>query len=86
LAFREEKLYRIIAGACIVGGGMGNLIDRIINNFFVIDFLNFGIGSLRTGILNIADISVTFGALFFLFYELRDAKKLKLREQNRQGR
>ncbi len=29
----------------------------------VTDFLNFGIGTLRTGILNVADISITAGVI-----------------------
>ena len=55
----------------IIGGGLGNLIDRLSNNFRVVDFLNFGIGSLRTGILNIADMSVTIGVLFLAVYSLQ---------------
>ncbi len=47
----------------IVGGGLGNLADRILYGFRVIDFMNFGLGPLRTGVLNVADLSVTFGAL-----------------------
>jgi signal peptidase II len=68
LIFKEKRLKYIIIIGTIVGGGIGNLIDRLWNNFYVIDFLNFGIGTLRTGILNIADISVTFGAVAFLIF------------------
>lgn len=71
LALREQSLFRIIAGSCIIGGGAGNLVDRLFNHFSVVDFMNFGIGPVRTGILNAADISVTFGAIALLLYELR---------------
>jgi signal peptidase II len=47
----------------IIAGGIGNLQDRVFNSFRVVDFMNFGIGNLRTGILNFSDISVTFGAI-----------------------
>lgn len=47
----------------IIAGGVGNLQDRVFNSFHVVDFLNFGIGSFRTGILNVGDMSVTFGAI-----------------------
>jgi signal peptidase II len=47
----------------IVAGGIGNLIDRV-QYEYVIDFLNLGLGSLRTGIFNIADVAITAG--FFL--------------------
>jgi signal peptidase II len=51
----------------IISGGLGNLIDRIIYKGLVIDFLNFGIGNLRTGILNIADMAITFGIILLLY-------------------
>jgi signal peptidase II len=70
LMFKETKNYRIITGACIMGGGIGNLIDRLFNDFTVIDFMNFGIGNIRTGILNTADLSVTFGVLILIIFEI----------------
>ncbi len=77
--FIKEKRYsHIVSLACIIGGGLGNLIDRLVNNFIVVDFLNFGIGKLRTGILNVADLSVTFGALAFIIIEMGRKRK----EQN----
>jgi len=51
----------------IISGGLSNLIDRIIYGGIVIDFLNFGIGNLRTGILNIADMAITFGIILMLY-------------------
>lgn len=38
----------------------------MINNGAVVDFLNIGFGSFRTGIFNIADIAIVVGALFLL--------------------
>ncbi len=57
--------------ALMAGGGVGNLIDRFTNDGRVIDFLNFGIGPVRTGILNVADLAITFGALTLLFVRRR---------------
>ncbi|HOX92833.1 MAG TPA: signal peptidase II, partial [Spirochaetales bacterium] len=68
---------RLILLACIIGGGLGNLGDRLFNGFAVTDFLNFGIGKLRTGVLNVADLSVTFGALALIAYEFKVSKKPK---------
>src|SRR5687768_7175296 len=53
--------------ALMVGGGLGNLIDRLINDGRVVDFLNVGIGPLRTGIFNVADLAITAGAVALLF-------------------
>ena len=59
----------------IVSGGIGNLIDRLLNNFAVIDFMNFGIGKIRTGILNVADLSITVGVIFIVVYEVIEEKR-----------
>lgn len=75
LMIKEERFYRVIILGSIIGGGIGNLTDRLCNNFTVIDFINFGIGNIRTGILNIADISVTFGIIILLIYETIINKK-----------
>jgi histidine triad (HIT) family protein len=79
LLFRENSTARIIIIATLTGGGISNLMDRFFNAFRVIDFLNFGIGSFRTGILNVADISVTFGAVLLLLREI--CFSIKLREK-----
>jgi signal peptidase II len=58
-----------IALALVAGGGIGNLIDRVIHDGRVTDFLNIGIGPLRTGIFNLADMAILAGAfLLFLTY------------------
>ena len=59
-----------IALALVLGGGIGNLIDRIFNDGRVIDFLNIGVGSIRTGVFNVADIAITFGVLLFVLFSL----------------
>jgi signal peptidase II len=69
LMFKENALYRIITLSCVAGGGIGNLIDRFFNDFKVVDFMNFGIGNIRTGILNVADLSVTFGVIVLALIE-----------------
>jgi len=59
----------VSSGALIIGGGLSNLIDRIINQGAVIDFMNIGIGSLRTGIFNVADLAILAGMFIFaVFY------------------
>jgi signal peptidase II len=56
-----------IALSCILAGGVGNLIDRVSNNGLVTDFINVGIGPLRTGIFNVADMAVMFGGLAVVY-------------------
>jgi signal peptidase II len=59
----------------ILAGGTGNLIDRIYNQGKVIDFLNMGIGPIRTGVFNIADIAITAGTLWLIFLMIRHGNK-----------
>jgi signal peptidase II len=53
----------------VLGGGVSNLIDRIVYGGYVVDFLNLGIGSLRTGIFNVADIAISTGVVWLLIGE-----------------
>jgi signal peptidase II len=56
-----------VAIALIVGGGVSNLIDRLRYGGYVVDFLNVGIGSLRTGIFNVADMAIMAGVVVWAF-------------------
>lgn len=57
-----------VAISLIVGGGIGNVFDRIVYGS-VTDFLYFDFVLFHTGIVNIADISVTAG-FFIIIYDL----------------
>lgn len=65
------SVYAAVCLASLLGGGLSNIIDRIIFDGQVTDFLNFGIGCIRTGILNLADISITFGAIAFVYFSVK---------------
>lgn len=53
--------------AMIAGGGLSNWVDRARNDGSVVDFLNMGIGRLRTGVFNIADLAILAGIGFLLY-------------------
>jgi signal peptidase II len=55
-----------VALAAIGAGGASNLIDRIRFDGVVTDFLNLGVGALRTGIFNVADSILMLGAVVLL--------------------
>ncbi|MBE0387757.1 signal peptidase II [Pseudoalteromonas luteoviolacea] len=59
----------------IFAGGLGNLIDRVLNQGAVIDFINVGVGSLRTGIFNIADVAIMIGAVIIILATPMNAQK-----------
>jgi signal peptidase II len=62
---RLTSLQRV-AVAAMGAGGLGNLIDRVRFGGEVTDFLNLGLGSLRTGIFNVADATLMLGVVVLL--------------------
>ena len=54
---------QVVALSLICGGGIGNLLDRWICGGYVRDFLNVGIGPIRTGIFNVADAAMMAGCV-----------------------
>lgn len=68
LCSRSLSIAAVASGALILGGGLSNLIDRLLNQGAVSDFMNIGIGPLRTGIFNVADLAVVAGVVLFVFF------------------
>lgn len=52
--------------ALFVTGGALNLADRIVRGS-VVDFMNVGIGPVRTGIFNVADMAIMLGLAMMAF-------------------
>jgi len=61
-----DKPFYQISLLLIIGGAIGNIIDRIFRGY-VIDFIDFHINNVHWYVFNIADSSVTIGLLFFLY-------------------
>lgn len=53
-----------------VGGGLSNWVDRALHGR-VVDFINVGVGPLRTGVFNVADMAIMLGVAMVLISELR---------------
>jgi len=66
--------WRRVAIALFVAGGVSNWIDRAVRGV-VIDFLNVGIGSMRTGVFNLADVAIMIGAGVFLCAEILEHRR-----------
>lgn len=64
---KEMDRFSLWALSLIFAGGFSNFIDRAMNDGAVVDFLNMGVGGLRTGIFNIADVYIMIGAGLILF-------------------
>jgi len=63
--------------ACILGGAVGNVIDRILHGH-VIDFLLFYWGDWAFPAFNVADVAITCGAILLILDEL-----LRLRRERK---
>ena len=65
--------------AVLAGGSIGNLIDRVVNGYFVdmiaLDFMNFAV-------FNVADIFVTGGAVVLVIYALLIDRSGKKKEKS----
>ena len=72
----DGKFFYIVAGL-IIGGGLGNLYDRIVNGY-VIDYISL---SFFPPVCNFADYCITVGVILLIFYVLfkpsRKNKKVK---------
>lgn len=61
----SQKLLRF-AIALVIGGAIGNLIDRIRSHDGVVDFIDIGVGDIRFWTFNVADTTVTLGAVLLV--------------------
>ncbi len=69
---------KVFSLAMIFSGGIGNIVDRIVYDRHVTDFMNMGIGDIRTGIFNVADIFVTSGVIgLLLFYKDKNKTEIE---------
>jgi len=72
--YRDKEIDKIsLIGFCfIIGGGIANIYDRIIYGS-VTDFLFIDLGGIfKTGIFNIADLSVTTGMIMILLMSFKN--------------
>ena len=77
LHWRERKNHPLIVCSLglILGGAIGNLIDRSYIFFSVsyngvVDFIDVGVGGFRWFIFNIADSAVSIGIILYLLHSL----------------
>lgn len=83
-------LFAVVAGAILfrwsgwtllglslfLSGGASNWLDRMVPGS-VIDFINVGVGPLRTGIFNVADVAIMLGVTIVMVAEVRRHRKAR---------
>ena len=62
---KVTKKIEVIGYSLLLGGAIGNLIDRVINGY-VIDFLDFYVFGYDYPIFNIADIGIVVGIIILI--------------------
>ena len=75
--FKDKSIDKLslIGFSCIIGGGLANIYDRILYGS-VTDFFHIDLGGVfRTGIFNMADLSVTTGMIMILIASFINRKK-----------
>lgn len=75
--FKDQSLDKVsvFAFASIIGGGIANVFDRVVYGS-VTDFFHIDLGGVfRTGIFNMADLSVTTGMILLLIVSFKKKKE-----------
>jgi len=62
----------LVGLALCVAGGASNLLDRVAFGS-VVDFVNLGVGSVRTGIFNVADMAIMLGAFIVVIAGIEES-------------
>ena len=76
--FKDQSLDKVsvFAFASIIGGGIANVFDRVVYGS-VTDFFHIDLGGVfRTGIFNMADLSVTTGMILLLVVSFKKKKEV----------
>jgi signal peptidase II len=77
---RNKSFFKSVCFIMIIGGGIGNLIDRL-NNGYVVDFIEVRL--FEFAIFNFADVLVVVGTImlfiYFVYEEINNDKKRAMR-------
>ncbi len=65
---------RVTALSLILAGGGSNLFDRLLHNGRVVDFVTLGADGIRTGIFNLADLTIIAGASLLVITMFRQQR------------
>lgn len=75
----EGDHVRVAALGMVIGGAIGNLINRMWSERGVVDFLDVGLGTSRWPTFNFADVGISIGALLLAWVLWREDQQGKNR-------
>lgn len=79
----QSLVSRLLLG-CILGGALGNLIDRV-RWGYVVDFIEVGIGRHHWPVFNVADSAVTLGVLLLAWNLARSGRHTSAAAEDASG-
>ena len=68
--WHADKLLLGIALGLVVGGAIGNVVDRILHGA-VVDFVDFHVAGYHWPAFNVADSAITLGVVILIFDSLK---------------
>ena len=74
--WRQRTMYGAVAVGLIVGGALGNVIDRL-RFGAVVDFLDFHLGGWHWPAFNLSDSAITLGVLVILAVEVLPKRSIR---------
>ena len=74
--FRYQQVDHLlmVALSLVAGGGIGNLIDRLLFHGDVADFMYIRVWIVQTGVFNLADLAIMVGIVLILISSLKSNK------------
>lgn len=73
---RVKNRLELFSLSVIIGGAIGNLLDRIIHGK-VIDFIDFYVGKWHWPAFNVADSALTVGVILFILSSLKHGQSIQ---------
>ncbi|MFB6355398.1 MAG: signal peptidase II [bacterium] len=64
----SRSIHDRFTGGLILGGALGNMIDRVFTQTGVVDFIDVGFYSYRWPAFNVADMALTVGMCWLIWY------------------
>ena len=74
-AHAGQRLF-CFALTCIMGGALGNVLDRLLHGY-VVDMVDFHLGRWHFPAFNVADTAITFGVIFLLLDEFLRVRRAR---------
>lgn len=70
-----QRLFSL-AMSCILGGAVGNVVDRLLHGY-VVDFIDFHVGRWHFPAFNVADSAITIGVILMLLDEILRVRRAR---------